>query len=231
VESVSGPAMQMTMECRLKDAGKVSLEMAPPQDAAKGELPGFVVRIDGDGASRDGDTIVIRLPLDADTVWDPDFATIFAATVKLSDGASAREMRLGIGADGALVVEQPFALSDPMHVTWTARFPQRPQTPYLQLTIVLAATALPTGVTVSGIFAGHCFDPYVFNPRFRGVAAEAGTPSFPEGAQVLADFERHARGTPALSHAGRHRQLGLVVCARAPAWHRALRGLGSRVGR
>jgi hypothetical protein len=69
------------MECRLKDAGKVSLEMASARDLAKGELPGFVMRIDGDGTSTDGDTVVIRLPLDADAVWDPDFATIFAATV------------------------------------------------------------------------------------------------------------------------------------------------------
>jgi FkbM family methyltransferase len=181
------------MECRLKDAGKVSLEMASARDLAKGELPGFVMRIDGDGTSTDGDTVVIRLPLDADAVWDPDFATIFAATVKLSDGASAREVRLGIGADGPLLVEQPFVMAEPMHVTWTARFPQRPEAPYLQLTIILAAAALPLSVTVSGIFAGHRFDPYVFNPRFRGVAAEAGRPSFPEGAQVLADFERQAR--------------------------------------
>jgi FkbM family methyltransferase len=58
---------------------------------------------------------------------------------------------------------------------------------------VLGAGAWPISIAVSRIYAGHDYDPYVFSPHHRAAAQQAGRPSFPGGAQVLAEFERDAR--------------------------------------
>lgn len=166
---------------------------APQRHEATGALHDFVGHIDGHGRFVDDDVVVIRLPLDADLVWDPDFAAIFTATFELDNPAAVAAIYLGIGDDRGLVCEPHAAGADRVHIVWGGRFLEPPRDPYFQIRLVMRATAAPLRIAATKLFAGHHFDPYVFNPQYREVAEHSGHPSFPGGAEVLATFERDAR--------------------------------------
>jgi FkbM family methyltransferase len=165
----------------------------PAESAFEGELPGFIARLEGEGELADGDTVVYRIPLDADVIWDPDFATIFAATVDVDNHSAIAEIRLAVGDENGVACEHSLAQAGLAHLTTAWRFRTPPRNPYLQIKIILRATISTVGVTVTRLFAGHDYDPYVFNPLYAGVAAREGRPSFHGSEQILAEFERKAR--------------------------------------
>lgn len=172
----------------------VDVRRLPKASSSTGELPGFVAEIESHGRFRDGDTVVYRLPLDVETMWDEDFATVIAATVSIDTQEAVAEIRLGLGDDAGLAYERICEPEgDAYFTTGGWRFTQPPKCPYLQVKLLLRATQSRLRVTVTKLFAGNDFDPYLLNPRYEAAARTAGRPSFQDGDKVLRDFERKAR--------------------------------------
>jgi FkbM family methyltransferase len=171
------------------DAEKTRVELA----ALKGDLPRFSALIAADEKIAEGDHVTFRVPLDAATIWDADFATIFAGTIEVDNPENVKEVWLGIGEDGGLALEESRAQARFVHIASAWRFRTPPINPYLQIRIVMHAAPSATRVMASRLFAGHNYDPYVLNPHYASFAERDGRSTFEGCASVLAEFERKAR--------------------------------------
>src|SRR5262249_34506905 len=110
--------------------------------ACKGELPPFVSHVEG--RTSDGDLVAYRIPLDVETIWNEDFATVLSATVSIDDREVIADVRLGIGDEKGLAYECTCPrVGHEFFGVGGWRFQSRPAGPYLQIKIVLKrATAL-----------------------------------------------------------------------------------------
>jgi hypothetical protein len=183
----------LTIELSRDDAALAAATISVEPIAAKGDLPRFTGRIAGDASRPDGATVVFRFSLHAETIWDEDFATIMAATVEIDHPEWIETVALGLGDDKGLA---HYAVRDGAALVFVStawRFRVSPSNPFLQVALVTRATATPIVVTMSRLFAGHDYDPYIFNPRYAAIAVRQGRPNLDDHAHLLADFEREAR--------------------------------------
>lgn len=168
-----------------------TIEPLPLATDVRGEVHGFTARLDGQDRISDGDEVLYRIPLEASVIWDPDFATVIAATVEADAPSSVASIGIGLGDDMGLAYERrgPFENGE-THICGAWRFTTPPTNPYLQLCVSLNRTNQPLEISFTRLFAGQGYDPYRFNPLFRPMSP----PEHAEREHLILDaFERKAR--------------------------------------
>jgi FkbM family methyltransferase len=175
--------------------GAVEIEWGKVSEARKnrGDLIDFTLTLEREKAAEAGDLLVLRFPFRPQVINDPDFAITGAASFQSYGAGIIVGTEVGFGSERGLEAAMRFSNIAKAHLTTAWKFAAQPQQPYLELRFHLNASEAPLRVRVGKVFVGYEYDPYLFNPEYEYRAYLRGKPSFPGGAEVLAEFERQAR--------------------------------------
>jgi hypothetical protein len=159
----------------------------------RGDLVDITVTVNGRGHRRIGDIFVVRFPVAADEIFDPDFAMIVAASVKLPASAGIRGIELGLRSHRGLEFLLPFRPAPVAHFATGWRFAATPESVAVELRFHLDEKGGPVCFRIGRVFAGLHYDPYVFNPAYELVSHSRGRPHFDGADAVKAAFVTDAR--------------------------------------
>lgn len=157
----------------------------------RGDLVDVTIALDRGDQARAGDILDVRFPFDPEAFSDPDFALTAAASFQIEVGGLPA-VEMGLGSGRGLHFALPVELQSTSHFAtgWKPGAPVRD--PSLTLRFHLDDTPF-VKVRIGKLFVGYDYDPYVFSPPYEYRAHLGGRPSFPGGAEVLAEFEHQAR--------------------------------------
>jgi FkbM family methyltransferase len=159
----------------------------------KGDLVDFTIVVTREGEIHPGDLCTIRFRLKPRDVWDPDFGSVFAASLQPDPPTSIANAELSVFEGPIQRTRQPFPRhgNDLRHMTSFFRFAAMPSDPVVELNLQLGPP--PNKFRIGRLFAGPRYDPYVFSPTFELQAYLWGKCQFPNANDVLAEFEEQAR--------------------------------------
>jgi FkbM family methyltransferase len=203
-------AHPILMECCYTPKGAstafITLTWNPlsPVRHRRGDRVDFNLTLQRHGKPCDGDMLSLRFPLTPDRVIDPIFAAVCAAAFKTSQPADLPGAELGFAEQGHLRFALPFARTGIQHMAGAWHFKNRNADPALELRFHLRKSQNVIALHTGRLFAGHDYDPYVFNPAMEQLAFFNGQPDFPGASEVIAEFEMKA-----IESAKAHTDLGM----------------------
>jgi FkbM family methyltransferase len=197
-ETRSKDARPVIVECQYLPQGDstatVTLEWnsISAQRLNRGDRVDFTFFLERHGEAKRGDVLILRFPLDPGKIADPVFAAVGAVSYKTSQPADLLGVELGFAEQGELRFALPIAHSSIAHMASAWHFRDPRSAPALEIRFHLQATGKIVSVRCGRLFAGHGYDPYVFNPAMEKIAHFNGRPEIPGAAEAIAEFERRA---------------------------------------
>jgi FkbM family methyltransferase len=159
---------------------------------AKGDLVDLWMDITREGELHPGDLCTLRFPLNPREVWDPDFGSVFAASLQPLPSTGIVNAELSVFEDMACRVTRVLPRANgARHTQGFVRFETRPIDPILELNLQLGPP--PNRVRIGRLFAGPRYDPYTFNPAYELQGHLHGRPETANAVEILKDFEAQAR--------------------------------------
>lgn len=159
----------------------------------RGEQVDLTLTVERTGHTLPEDQLVIRLPVEVDSIWDPTFGVVFASALRTKPG-SVRDGELSLLVNGRHHVRRTLANLAPgvMYQAAGWAFPVKPTQVELELRLHLTPELNHVRLDLARAFVGLDYDPYIYHPLYEFHAHNHGPPKLANADKVKALFMERA---------------------------------------